>query len=169
MTSRTADLMHDVTTVELGEEDANDFMERLDEFRATLPDQEQAILAVMALEAAGESIPATGEGTLSEPTDEEMAAFAAKLDRFHDELPGNQHLYVDHMLAKTWFVEQAEVQGYGWELIGKWFLIPKKNLPAWRAACADPEIGGEGYALRRKVGGKPAPPGKTYFGCFNEV
>ena len=135
MTVKTADLKQDLETVELSDEDADDFLERLDAFRVGLSDKEQALLALMVFEAAGEDPPAAkGEGDLSVPTDEETDAFLEKLDRFHDDLPGSQHLYVDQLLGATVFKHEAEVRGYQTR-IGPWFRIKHWQREAFERAC----------------------------------
>jgi hypothetical protein len=166
MTQKTADLGHDVSSATLTEEDAKDFFERLDEFRKGLSEKEQAILAVMVVEAAGDDIPtpeAEGEGQVSPPTDEEVHAFLEKLNRFHDELPGEQPLYVDQILAKTWFKDQSEVQGYHWRQIGGWLWIPNQHRDEFIAACRS--VGGDAVQFRRRRPGG----GHVYAGCFDNM
>lgn len=136
MTSKTADLQSDVATVELGDEDGTDFMERLDGFRDSLPDREKAILAQMVVDAAEVADDATGTGTeQAPPTAEEIDSFMKKLDAFHDELPGDMHLLVDEMLAKTVFKDRSEVQGYSWIRISRWQRIPNSSYDAYREWC----------------------------------
>ncbi|MBA2641537.1 MAG: hypothetical protein H0U82_01255 [Actinobacteria bacterium] len=72
------------------------------------------------------------------PTADETDAFAEKLDKFHDSLPGDQHLFLDAILEKSWFAPEAEVEGYHW-ILG-WILEPRiiKNSQwqAYKQACS---------------------------------
>jgi hypothetical protein len=148
VTQKTADLQHDVESAELTEQDAKDFMRRLDEFRDSLPDSEKAILAQMVMDASPEQPSPPGDGR-PEPTQEEVDAFLEKLDRFHDDLPGQQHLFVDDILAKTWFKDAGEVQGYHWIRISPWQKITNWDRDAYNEWCY--ARGGDAvYTVRRR-------------------
>jgi hypothetical protein len=163
MTQKTADLERDVSSAELGEEEAKDFMERLDAFRETLTPKEQAILGFMVFQASGEQPPAeAGSGELSPPTDEEMDAFTEKLNQFHDELPGEQHLFIDEMLGKTWFKDHAEVQGYHWVRISPWYQITNRQRQAFAQACAN--AGGDAVRYVYRPGS-----GHRYAACYDNT
>lgn len=135
MGPKTADLKHDLEQMSSNEDDAKDFLERLDAFRDTLPPREKAILAEIVVEALGdEPAPEGGQAPEGEPTQEEIDSFIEKLNRFHDELPGDQHLYVDQMLGATALKDKAEVEGYSLDLV--WFgTIQNKQRHIYRAAC----------------------------------
>jgi hypothetical protein len=163
MTQKTADLQRDVENVELGEDDAQDFMERLDAFRDSLPDREKAILAQMVMHAAGEQPnPPEEKAQQPEPTQEEIDAFTDKLNRFHDELPGEMHLFVDEMLSKTWFKDASEVQGYHWVRISPWQKITNWDRNAYDEWCYS--RGGDAVYTIRRPGGT-----KRFVACFDNT
>ncbi len=128
MAQKTANLKQDVESTSMGEGDAQEFIRRLEEFSKSLPEREQAIISQMVVEALGEeSASSNGQDSKPEPTQEEIDSFTGKLNEFHDELPGDMHLFVDDLLATTWFKEQAEVQGYSHEFLVWRGLVPNKQ------------------------------------------
>lgn len=161
MTQKTADLQKSVEQAELSDDEAKDFYRRLDEFRDSLPDSEKPILAQMVVEAAGIQ-PSEEQAQGAEPSENDVDSFMEKLDSFHDELPGDQHLFVDEMLAKTWFHDEAEVQGYnhGWVQLGRWQLITNQQVGAYQRWCYDVR-GGDKVKFRWYRGG-----GHKLVACF---
>lgn len=121
---------------ELTDQESEKFFEKLDEFRETLTDKEQIMLAVMVVEATDDAeAPASdGQAEAEPPTEAELDAFAGKLTEFHDSLEGNQHLLIDTMLGKTWFKHEAEVEGYYW--LPEPRRIPNRQWAAYVRACA---------------------------------
>jgi hypothetical protein len=132
--AQTTGNLRDAEHAELSETDAADFEQRLAKFRDTLPDREKAILSHMVIEASDGQPPAQkGQAKQAEPTQDELDAFMEKLNRFHDELPADQHLYVDGMLVKTWFKDDVEVQGYyPWNT---WITITNKERHIYEYNC----------------------------------
>lgn len=127
----------DAARAELSKADAREFYDRLDAFGETLGEKERVLLAVMVVEAlAGEEeAPAAEEAaTIEPPTEDEFTTFAKKLSEFHDSLPGDQHLLVDAMLAKTWFRDQAEVEGFHWRLLDR-RRVGYRQFRAYEKAC----------------------------------
>jgi hypothetical protein len=141
-------VLEDAERAELGEEDFGEFTAKLDEFRDGLSDKEKVALALIVV-GAMDGEPSTGSepGDIEAPSDEEMDAFAEKLNAFHDSLPGSQHLFLDAMLGKTWFSDEAEVQGYHWVLLDR-RMVQNWDLEAYRRACA--RIGGDYITWQRR-------------------
>ena len=159
MASKTADLKQDLESVELSDEDSGDFMERLADFRDSLPDREKAILAQMVVDSAGDDV--EGSGTQQPPTAEEIDSFMQKLNAFHDGLPGDQHLLVDEMLAKTFMKEKAEVEGYHDIRISRWQRIPRSEFNNYREWCY--QLGGD-WVKWRSMG-----PSTVRVACFDDT
>ena len=158
MASKTADLKQDLESVELSDDDSGDFMERLAEFGDSLPEREKAILAQMVVDTAGD---VEASGTQAPPTAEEIDSFMQKLDAFHDGLPGDQHLLVDEMLAKTFMKDTAEVEGYHWIRISRWQRIPRSQYDSYSAWCY--ERGGD-WVKWRSMG-----PTTVQVACFDDT
>jgi hypothetical protein len=140
---------------QLEEQEIEDFFQRLDQFRDSLPEKEQVMLAALVVEATGkgeEADKAQQENpkSLDPPTDEEFDAFAEKLNQFHDSLEGDQHLVLDAMLGKTWFQHEAEVEGFYWRLLDT-RVITNRQLPAYINACG--AVGGDRVTWVRRMGG----------------
>ncbi len=163
MAQKTADIGSEVESTGLGQDDANDFLERLDTFRDSLPEAEKSILSQMVIDASGEPAEqSNGQAAKAEPTGEDMESFKKKLNAFHDELPGDQHLYVDELLAKTWYQDEAEVQGYHWDRISPWIQIPNKQRFAYADACF--AIGGDKLKWKKYTG-----EGHMWVACFDNT
>ena len=147
-------------TYELTEDEAHEFFQTLDEFRANLTDKEELLLATMVVAAAD---PAEAEASLEKPLDErvvpseeEQQGFAAKLDQLHDSLPGSQHLYLDALIG-TAHRGDVDVEAYGW-LWKDW--IPASKVQQYRRMCQT-QGGGHLYVF---------PPGKSkwrFVGCWS--
>ena len=162
MASKTADLQSDVANAEGSDAEAQEFIARLEEFAKSLPEREQAILSQMVVETIGEEPQEGGPASTAEPTDEEMESLAEKLDSFHDELPGNQHLYVDDILAASWFKDRADVQGYTWGTLAWRGLVPNTHR-GWYAQQCLSRPGAQEFQWKPKRRGG----GHTYVACID--
>ncbi|CAN5227408.1 hypothetical protein BH09ACT13_BH09ACT13_05830 [soil metagenome] len=129
-------VLDDAARAELTEQDADEFSDQLAAFHDTLDEKEQVLLARLVVEASdGELPPSDKSGTLEPPTEDEFDAFAEKLSRFHDTLAGDQHLFLDEMLGKTWFAAEAEVEGYHWRLLAVWKSTDPVPYGGYRDLC----------------------------------
>ena len=135
MALKTPELQEEGTAA-LSEQEQDDFFERLDQFRESLSDREQIMLAVLVVEATddAEAPSSNGQSEAEPPTEAELDAFAEKVNQFHDTLPGNQHLMLDTMLGKTWFQHETEVEGYYWVPIHR-ARISNRQWSAYAYAC----------------------------------
>ncbi|CAN5227257.1 hypothetical protein BH09ACT13_BH09ACT13_05820 [soil metagenome] len=135
-------VLEDAERAELSEQDADEFFTQLNAFRDTLADKEKVVLATMVVEAIDGTDAPTGDGptTMEPPTAEETDAFAEKLDKFHDSLPGDQHLFLDAILGKSWFAHEAEVEGYHWRLLDT-RIIKNWQWQGYKEACG--AVGGD--------------------------
>jgi hypothetical protein len=104
------------------EQDIREFERKFKEFFEDLPDREKlqaASLRVLAAKEDGDDeAQQVGEGQEMDPlSEEEIEAFVAKLNGFHDSLPEGQHQILDSMTAKA-FVhsvpgdERDDVEGH---------------------------------------------------------
>jgi hypothetical protein len=132
------------------EQETEEFFQRLDEWRKSLSDREQYILASLVVHAADGQ---EGEDTQSEaqiePTDEELDAFADRLDQFHDEL-GDKHVLLDGILLRSVHRDdKADVEGYQWA----WFMIvPAPTVRSFQKVCT--QLGGRPMRPQRLRGNR---------------
>jgi hypothetical protein len=139
------------------EEDAEAFYDRLEQFRETLSEGEQKILARMVVDASdGDGASSTAEAGTEEPSEDDIDSLADKLNQLHDELPGNQHLVLDALVGKTMLKDAADVEGYHWLFIR---TVPNRRIGAWRAYCG--QIGGDTFVQRWRPRG-----GHRTVGCW---
>ncbi len=122
--------MTEHTNIPPSEQDMREFESKFNEFFESLSEREKPEAAAMVVLAGEYETSQEGsteveqreenqdvEAPLSE---EEIEAFVAKLDSFHDSLPEGQHQILDSMAAKA-FVhvgpedEQDDVQGHYWQ------------------------------------------------------
>jgi hypothetical protein len=140
---------------QLSEQETEEFFDKLDAFRDSLPEKEQVMLAALVVEATDrgeEADKAQQENptSMEPPTDAEFDSFADKLNQFHDSLPGDQHLLLDSMLGKTWFQHEAEVEGFYWRLLDV-RTITNRQLGPYIRACGS--VGGDRVTWVRRAGG----------------
>ena len=90
---------------EFSEEDLQDFLSKLDEFREGLPEDQKALLEAMIVKATGVEDEAEGGDQPAQesakPDDEAARELERKLNAFHDELPGEQHRLVDALVIAS--------------------------------------------------------------------
>lgn len=123
------------------DQDVEAVFDRLEEFRETLPEREKQILSRMIVEAGGDD-EATQEGISADatdtPKDEDLDSLGEKLHKLHEELPGNQHLVLDSLVAKSLLKEAVDTEGYHYLFIR---TVPNRRVRAWARYCAS--IGGD--------------------------
>jgi hypothetical protein len=117
--------------------EVDDFWRRLREFSDSLSERERELLAMTVVAGAAwpVSTPIEEEkeqATDGAPADEELEAFAEKLDQFHDSLPGEQHQVLDGIVGMAYFSEEMDVQPYGWLFQG---YIPANKLNYYKKLC----------------------------------
>ncbi len=92
-----------------------EFQQALTEFETTLtPGEKQQLAAmiVLATDAKDEEETTKVSGETKLPSDEEIDAFAKKLNTFHDSLPGEQHRVLDSIVGHAFADDADDVQGY---------------------------------------------------------
>lgn len=107
------------------ERDVDEFWQKLEEWRQTLPESEQYQIADMVVTAGKEQLTDEEKKALEEDasgqapteaqalTEEEVKALVEELNRFHDTLPEGQHQILDAIVGKACMTEQ-DVQAHGW-------------------------------------------------------
>jgi hypothetical protein len=154
------------------EEDIQEFMRKFDEWYGTLSDREKlqaASVVVLSAEEASSDEESVEENQTVEPlSDEEIEAFSAKLQSFHDGLPEGQHQILD-TLAATAFVhslpeeERDDVQGNEWLWTRGITLVFKSpafysRLNEYKSLCHK-----QGGILKYRYRNSAGTP---YYGCW---
>ena len=119
------------------ETEVADFHKRLDEFAETLSDGEKKQLAamiVLATDAEDEEETKRVSGETKPPTEQEIDAFAAKLNEFHNSLPDEQHRVLDAIIGRAFARDDADVQGYEWIWSG-WILANRRTWGKYWNIC----------------------------------
>jgi len=114
-----------------------EFQQKLTDFEATLTPGEKQQLAgmiVLATDAQDEEETKKVSGETTLPSDEEMDAFAKKLDEFHDSLPGEQHRVLDAIVGHAWAGDADDVQGYYYIWSG-WINANRRSWRSYWRAC----------------------------------
>jgi hypothetical protein len=86
------------------EQDMQEFQGKFDEFFENLSDREKlqtASVVVLATQEVTDEESIEENQTVEPLSEEEIGAFVAKLDGFHDSLPEGQHQILDSMVART--------------------------------------------------------------------
>jgi hypothetical protein len=119
------------------ETEVAEFQQKLKDFEATLNDEEKQQLAamiVLATDAQDEEETKRVSGKERQPTDQEMEAFAKKLNDFHNSLPGDQHRVLDALVGRAFARDDADVQGYEYIWSG-WVLANRRTWNYWWNVC----------------------------------
>jgi hypothetical protein len=102
------------------EEEAKAFADKLRAFHDSLPGNEHLLLDALVVAASGEQPTGAGEEAAAgaPPNEREVEGFWQKLQGFHDALPGQQHRFVDALVARA--TGEAEVEGYHGTVLFSW-------------------------------------------------
>jgi hypothetical protein len=125
------------------DKEVDDFLEQLEKFTSSLSEKDQKQLAALVVLATDNQDEATKNvsGKTSTPSEDEIDAFAKKLNEFHDSLPGEQHKILDALVGRAVARDESEVQGQEyvdpWGRTGYNFWIPanKRSWNKWAAWC----------------------------------
>jgi hypothetical protein len=116
------------------------FFRRLDEFRETLPKNQQARLATIVVRALGQE-PPLDEGSAGEETEldaHEGEEFRERMQAFHDELPEREHELLHAMLADVFPENEADVQAHhrtSWWNASWYEWVPNSQVQWWWNHC----------------------------------